>query len=71
MARLWDEYAVTWICAPFGEQPTAGYEETFISALSEARLKANNLIKAYRAHAPVSLPAGSAVLYAFVGSSAS
>jgi hypothetical protein len=46
----WDEYAVTLICAPFGEQPTAGYEETFIRALEETRPRANSLIKAYRLH---------------------
>jgi hypothetical protein len=46
----WDEYAVTWICAPFGEKPTVGYEETFIRALNETRPKANDFIKAYRLH---------------------
>src|ERR1700730_13587511 len=46
----WDEYAVTWICAPFGEEPTAGYEETFIRALNGTRPKANKFIKAYRLH---------------------
>ncbi len=49
----WDEYAVTWICAPFGEDPTPGYEEIFIRVLSETRPKANRLIKAYRLHANV------------------
>jgi hypothetical protein len=46
----WDEFAVTWICAPFGEDPTAGYEETFIRVLNETRRKANRLIRAYRLH---------------------
>lgn len=49
----WDEFAVTWICAPFGEDPTAGYEETFIHVLNETRPKANRLIKAYRVHGNV------------------
>jgi hypothetical protein len=46
----WDEYAVTQICAPFGQRPTDGYEETFITALAETRSRANALIKAYRSH---------------------
>jgi hypothetical protein len=47
----WDEYAVTQICAPFGQRPTEGYEKTFITALAETRPRANTLIKAYRLHA--------------------
>ncbi len=46
----WDEYAVTSICACFGEDPTEGYEKTFIHALNETRATANGLIKAYRLH---------------------
>lgn len=46
----WDEYAVTQICAPFGQRPTDGYEETFITALGETRPHAIALIKAYRLH---------------------
>jgi hypothetical protein len=46
----WDEYAATQICAPFGQRPTDGYEETFIRVLGETRPRANNLIKAYRLH---------------------
>jgi hypothetical protein len=46
----WDEYAVTQICAPFGQRPTDDYEETFITALAETRPRANALIKAYRSH---------------------
>jgi hypothetical protein len=46
----WDEYAVTQICAPFGQRPTDGYEETFITALAQTRPRANALIKAYRLH---------------------
>ncbi|MBT9611907.1 MAG: hypothetical protein IV108_01410 [Burkholderiales bacterium] len=49
----WDEYAATWISAPFGHDPTAGYEETFILLLNETRSKANALIKAYRRHGDV------------------
>lgn len=46
----WDEYAVTQICAPFGQRPTDNYEETFIIALARTRPHANTLIKAYRMH---------------------
>jgi hypothetical protein len=46
----WDEYAVTQICAPFGELPTQGYETTFLAVLKEARGRANEYIKAYRLH---------------------
>lgn len=46
----WDEYAVTQICAPFGQRPTDGYEETFITALGQTRPQANAIIKAYRLH---------------------
>lgn len=49
----WDEYAATWICASAGEDPTAGYEETFLLALQETRSKANNHIKAFRIHGNV------------------
>lgn len=49
----WDEYAATWICASAGEDPTAGYEETFLLALQETRTKANNQIKAFRIHGKV------------------
>jgi hypothetical protein len=53
ITACWDEYAVTWICAPYGADPTAGYEETFIRVLNETRPKANRCIKAYRLHANV------------------
>ncbi|OCK60033.1 hypothetical protein [Bradyrhizobium sp. LMTR 3] len=46
----WDEYAVTQICARFGQRPTDGYEETFVTALGETR-RANALIKTYALHA--------------------
>lgn len=46
----WDEYAVTQLCAPFGQRPTDGYEETFIAALNQTRPQANGCIKAYRLH---------------------
>lgn len=46
----WDEYAVTQICAPFGQRPTDGYEETFITALEQTRPQANARIRAYRLH---------------------
>lgn len=46
----WDEYAVTWISAPIGRDPTDGYEEVFIGALDKIKAQANELIKAYRLH---------------------
>lgn len=46
----WDEYAVTKMCAGFGQRPTDGYEETFIRALAETRPRVNTFIKAYRLH---------------------
>lgn len=46
----WDEYAATRLCAKFGEDPTDGYEETFLKHLSQARNVANDRIKAYRNH---------------------
>jgi hypothetical protein len=46
----WDEYAATYISAPFGHDPTAWYEECFLTFLKETRPKANGLIKAYRLH---------------------
>jgi len=49
----WDEYAVTQICAPFGRRPTDDYEETFITSLEITRLRANELIKAYRTHSNI------------------
>jgi hypothetical protein len=50
ISSCWDEYAATWIAAGFGHDPTEWYEQTFLSALSEARGKANDFIKAYRRH---------------------
>lgn len=49
----WDEYIVTHIVAPIGEDPTEGYEKTFLVALKETRSKANNFIKAFRDHGDV------------------
>jgi hypothetical protein len=46
----WDEFMVCAIAAPYGADPTTGYEETFIAALEEARPKANRLIRAFRIH---------------------
>lgn len=53
IAACWEEYAATWISAPFGATPTSGYEKTFILALSKARETANNHIKDYRLHGSV------------------
>lgn len=49
----WDEYAATRLSAPYGENPTKPYEETFIRVLNLTREKANDLIKAYRLHGDV------------------
>jgi len=46
----WDEYAATRLSANFGEDPTAGYEETFLKHMAEARAKARVFIHAYRLH---------------------
>lgn len=50
ITSCWDEYAATFISAPIGADPTAGYEECFLTFLKETRPKANRLIKAYRLH---------------------
>jgi hypothetical protein len=47
----WDEYAACRISAGFGDEPTDGYEQTFIQALQTARENANAAIRAYRRHA--------------------
>jgi hypothetical protein len=47
-SAVWDEFAATCLSAPFGEDPTDGYEETFITSLEAARTNANNAIIAYR-----------------------
>ena len=49
----WDEYAVTRICAGFGEDPTEGYESTFITQLASARSNGIKSIKSFRTHADV------------------
>ncbi|MGY2488236.1 hypothetical protein [Cupriavidus sp. CP313] len=49
----WDEYAATSLSAGIGEDPTDGYEDTFLRHLAEARQVANNHIKQYRIHASV------------------
>lgn len=46
----WEEYAATRLSANFGEDPTAGYEETFVKYLTEAHSKASAHIRAYRLH---------------------
>ena len=47
----WDEYAACRISAGVGDDPTDGYEQTFIQALQTARETANVAIRAYRRHA--------------------
>lgn len=49
----WDEYAATRMSANFGEDPTDGYEETFLKHLAEARDRARTFIRAYRLHGDV------------------
>jgi len=49
----WDEYAVTRICAGIGEDPTEGYEATFLAQLSSVRAKVRNQILSYRLHGDV------------------
>lgn len=46
----WDEYAATRMSATFGEDPTDGYEETFLKHLAETRNKTHAFIHAYRLH---------------------
>ena len=49
----WDEYAATRLSAGFGEDPAAGYEETLLKHLSDARGVADEFIEAYRDHGNV------------------
>jgi len=49
---VWDEYIVTRTCARWGADQTDGYEETFLSALAEARPKANAAIRTHLAGGP-------------------
>lgn len=49
----WSEYAATRYCARYGRDPTAGYEETFVTALAKNRGLANGFIRAYRTHRDV------------------
>jgi hypothetical protein len=46
----WSEYAATRLSAKMGVDQTAAYEETFITALSATRERANTFIRAYRMH---------------------
>jgi hypothetical protein len=49
----WDEYAATRLSAGLGEDPAAGYEETLLKHLAEARSVADGFIEAYRVHGNV------------------
>lgn len=49
----WDEFAATWISACWGEDPTDGYEQTFLTVLAETRVSANEYIKKFRLHGDV------------------
>ncbi|MGJ4953310.1 hypothetical protein [Bradyrhizobium sp. HKCCYLS20291] len=46
----WDEYAVTQICANYGQPSTDAYEEIFLEALNVTRSRANAFIRQYRLH---------------------
>jgi len=50
---VWDEYAVTWISAPFGTDPTDGYNQTLLADLQTLDGRNNELIRAYRIHGNV------------------
>lgn len=49
----WDEYAATRIAARFGEDPTDGYEETFLTVLAHTRDRSNAFVRDYRLHGDV------------------
>ncbi len=49
----WAEYAATRLSAGLGEDPAAGYEETLLKHLAEARRVADEFIEAYRYHGNV------------------
>lgn len=46
----WEEYAASWLAAPFGHDPTDGYEQTFLDVLAGTEAKADAAIIAYRIH---------------------
>lgn len=48
LMACWDEYAATRISATWGQDPTDGYEETFLHALENARREGNEKIQEYR-----------------------
>ena len=47
---VWDEYAVTWISAPFGADQTDAYNKTFLADLQTLDDRNNELIRAFRVH---------------------
>jgi hypothetical protein len=49
----WDEYAACRLSAPYGDNPTAEYEHSFLEHLKDARERGNTFIKAYRLHGDV------------------
>jgi hypothetical protein len=46
----WDEFAATYIAAPYGQDPTQAYEETFLKVLAATREEADTAITAYFEH---------------------
>lgn len=49
----WDEYAATRRSALYGDDPTSGYEDTFLAALDYTEERANAAIRSYRWHGDV------------------
>lgn len=50
ISACWDEYAACRISANFGKDSLPAYSETFVLALQEIRLRANECIRSYRIH---------------------
>lgn len=49
----WDEFAVTYMCARMGADPTEGYESTFVNFLESTQRDVYDAIRAYRIHGSV------------------
>lgn len=49
----WDEYAACRLSAPFGERQLGWYEDTFLTALQNARERGNAAIRTFRLHKDV------------------
>lgn len=53
ITACWDEYAATNLSAGYGEDPSEGYESTFLKHLADVRKAGHNYIKQYRFHGDV------------------